>query len=142
MSRRRYAEGTAVAAEKSRGEFMALLSEHGVNRMAHATEPSGDTIQFELLGVRYQFAIPRPTLSEVQQMYPNAYDHRAKLDGEWRRRWRANVMLLKMKLEFADGETSTVERELMPYMLTASGRTLGDMLDTPDGARLLLGTGK
>lgn len=139
---RRYAEGTSVTAEKSRGEFMGLLSEHGVTRMAHATEPAGDTLQFEMGGRRYQFHIQRPTLADVQRLYPNAYDHRAKLDGEWRRRWRANLMLLKMKLEFADGETSTVERELMPYLLTAGGRTLGDIMESEDGAKLLLGAGR
>lgn len=139
---RRYAEGTSVTAEKSRGEIMALLSENGVTRQAQATEPEGDTIQFELDGRRYRFYIPRPTMDEVRRMYPNAYDHKAKLDGEWRRRWRANLMLLKMKLEFADGETSTVERELMPYLLTAGGKTLGELMETEAGERLLLGAGR
>ena len=62
--------------------------------------------------------------------------------AEWRRRWRANVLLLKAKLEFADGETSTVERELMPFLLTAGGQTLGDLIATEAGAALLLGDGR
>jgi len=138
---RRYAEGTVVAAEKSRGEAMSLLSERGVQRQAQSTSPEGDTLMFELAGRRYQFFIARPTLDEIHSMYPNAYDQLKKMDGEWRRRWRATVMLLKMKLEFADGQTTTVERELMPYLLTASGKTLGDLMDTDAGAQALLGSG-
>ncbi|MFN8631173.1 MAG: hypothetical protein U0838_12920 [Chloroflexota bacterium] len=137
----RYAEGTAVTVDRSRGEITGILAAHGVVRMGWFAEPEGDALQFELAGHSYRFRIARPTLAEVRRMYPNARDEQAKLEGEWRRRWRANVLLLKAKLEFADGEASTVVRELMPYALLTDGRTLEEAITAGDSVPLL-GTGR
>lgn len=128
---RRYAEGTTVSVESSRGEITGILAKHGVVRMGWFTEPEADVLQFELGGNAYRLTIVRPTVEDVRAAYiadggnwSRVYDPAAKVNAEWRRRWRANVLLLKAKLEFADGMTSTVERELMPYMVLADGRTL------------------
>jgi hypothetical protein len=142
MSARRFAEGTQVSVDSSRGEITGILTKHGVARMAWASEPEGDQLTFELAGHRFLFRIARPTMAEVRVMYPNAYDHSAKLAAEWRRRWRANVLLLKAKLEFAEGEASTVMRELMPYALLRDGRTLEEAIVAGDASVPLLGTGR
>jgi len=135
----RYAEGTTVSVESSRGEITGILAKHGVQRMGWYTEPERDVLQFEIErdvlqfeieGRGYRLHIDRPTAAELREQrgreytYPDNVDWDKKAADEWRRRWRANVLLLKAKLEFADGETSTVERELMPYMLLKDGRTL------------------
>ena len=142
MTARRFAEGTTVSVESSRGEISGILAKHGVIRQAWASEPEGDTLQFELAGHSYRFRIAKPTMAEVRVMYPNAYDHGAKVAAEWRRRWRANVLLLKAKLEFADGEASTVMRELMPYAMLRDGRTLEEAIVAGDGSVALLGAGQ
>lgn len=50
------------------------------------------------------------------------------IEQEERRRWRAQLLLVKAKLEMiATGET-TVEREFLADMLTADGRTIGKQL--------------
>ena len=136
----RYAENTTVSVDSSRGEITGILAKHGVVRMGWWTDAEGDALQFELKGGRYELRMTRPTMADVRRMYPNAYDPAKKIDAEWRRRWRANVLLLKAKLEFADGETSTVERELMPYMLLKDGTTLGGAV--LDGKVPLLAAGE
>lgn len=142
----RYAQGTTVPVDRSRGEITGILASHGVERMAWATEPEGDMLQFELAGHAYRFRIARPTLEEVRERYtPYGWAHADQagaVDAEWRRRWRANVLLLKAKLEFADGETSTVMRELMPYALLRDGRTLEEAITAGDASVPLLGTGR
>lgn len=125
---RRYAEGTTVPVTKSQAEMAGILAAHGVTRQGWMTGPDGDELMFELGGHRFRFAIPKPTLAEIRRDYPNAYDQQAKLDGEWRRRWRANVLLLKAKLEFIDSGDTTLERELLPYMLTEGGQTVADLI--------------
>lgn len=127
----RYAEGTKVMVDASRREISGILAKHGVTRMGWFTEPERDVLQFEISGRAYRLHIERPTLAEVKADYIAqggrwnlVYDPGKKVEDEWRRRWRANVLLLKAKLEFADGMTSTIERELMPYMLLKDGRTL------------------
>lgn len=136
----RYAEGTTVSVESSRGEITGILAKHGVQRMGWYTEPEGDVLQFELDGGRYELRMMKPTLAEIRRDYPNARDENAKLAGEWRRRWRANVLLLKAKLEFTDGEASTVARELLAYRLLEDGRTIEQAMIA--GGLPLLGSGK
>lgn len=134
MTPKRYAEGTSVSVEASRGEITGILAKHGVVRMAWASEPEGDSLQFELGGHAYRFRIARPTADEMRARYgrhfsyPGNIDWETKAKAEWRWRWRANVLLLKAKLEFADGEASSVVRELMPYALLTDGRTLEEAI--------------
>lgn len=133
----RYAEGTTVSVTNSRGEITGILAKHGVQRQAWASEPEGDTLHFELAGHSFRFRIVKPTRAEAWAMFPNAREIEPKMEQEWRRRWRANVLLLKAKLEFADGEASTVMRELMPYAVLTDGRTLEEAVLTGDTVPLL-----
>ena len=125
---RRYAEGTAVSVNASQGEIAGILMAHGVRKQGWMSSPEGDELMFELGGHSFRFRILKPTLTEIYQLYPNARDSNAKLDAEWRRRWRANVLLLKAKLEFIDSGDTTLERELLPYMLTAGGQTVAELV--------------
>lgn len=140
----RYAEGTKVSVESSRGEITGILAKHGVERMGWQTGPDGDELLFELKGSRYRFRIVKPTLEEVKADYIAGggrwnlvYDERAKVEAEWRRRWRANVLLIKAKLEFAEGGDTSVEREFMPYLLVGGRQTLAEFLESDRGVALL-----
>lgn len=115
---RRYAEGAAVSVESSRGEITGILAKHGVIRMGWFTAD-----------------VKAMTIADGRD-WSRVYDPASKVNAEWKRRWRANVLLLKAKLEFADGLTSTVERELMPYMVLSDGRTLEAVIT--DGSLPLL----
>lgn len=132
----RYAEGTKVPVASSRGELSGILAAHGVVKMGWMTEPDGDTLMFELGGHQFRWKIVKPTLEEVRAEFVGrgkrwdlVWDEQAKVDAEWRRRWRAHVLLLKAKLEFAEGGDTTVERELLPYLVAKDGRTIGELID-------------
>ena len=125
---RRYAEGTTVSVDSSRGEITGILAKHGVQRMGWMGAPEGDELMFELGGGSYRLSMVKPTLVEIRRLYPNAYNEQAKLDAEWRRRWRANVLLLKAKLEFVASGDTTLDRELLPYRVLKDGRTLEQTL--------------
>lgn len=131
----RYAEGTTVPVDRSRGEISGILASHGVERMGWQTGPEGDELLFELSGHRFRFTIAKPTWDDVRAHLraegrdpSRVNDPAAKVTAEWRRRWRANVLLLKAKLEFIDSGDTTLERELLPYMLTAGGQTVGELV--------------
>lgn len=143
----RYAEGTKVTVESSRGEITGILAKHGCNRMAWGTEPQADTLQFTLGGHLFRFVIRKPTLEEVKAQYTKGggswgrvYDPADKVKAEWRRRWRANVLLIKAKLEFIEGGDTTLEREFMPYTVLQSGQTLGEWMDEGGLPLLTAGT--
>lgn len=136
----RYAEGTSVTVESSRGEIMGILGKHGVIAQMIGTKPEADFVQFELKGKVFRLEVVRPTQADIFRLWPNHRDTESKMAQEWRRRWRAIVLLLKAKLEFADSGDSTVERELMPYMLLKDGTTLGSAIE--GGKVPLLTTGE
>lgn len=144
---KRYAEGTAVQVQSSRGEISGILTIHGCERMAWGTAPEGDTLQFELEGKLFRFAITKPSVDDLKRMYredgrdwSRVYDPDAKVAAEWRRRWRAHVLLIKAKLEFIEGGDTTLEREFLPYAVLKDGRTVGDLIN--DGGLPLLMSGK
>jgi len=146
MSPKRYAEGTQVSVESSRGEITGILAKHGVVSMMWGTEPMGDVLQFSLQGKSFRFVIAKPRPEEVrerdggQYTYPGNIDWVAKTAQEWKRRWRAHVLLLKAKLEFIEGGDTTLEKEFMPYMLTSDGRTIGELVES--GGVKMLAAGK
>jgi hypothetical protein len=132
---KRYAEGTAVTVQSSRGEITGILAKHGCDRMAWGAAPEGDTLQFELGGKLFRFAIQKPTADDIKRQYDEdgrdwtrIYDMDTKVAAEWRRRWRAHVLLIKAKLEFIDGGDTTLEREFLPYAVLKDGRTVSDLI--------------
>lgn len=135
-----------MSVESSRGEITGILAKHGVVSMMWGTEPAGDVLQFSLDGRSFRFLIVKPTPEEIrrrdggQYVYPHNIDWAQKTEQEWRRRWRAHVLLLKAKLEFIEGGDTTLEREFMPYMLAADGRTIGELVES--GGVKMLGAGK
>lgn len=139
---RRYAQGTTVTVEKSRAEMSTILSKHGCQRMGWFTSPEGDGLEFELQGNRYRFTIPHPMNEPAEKrtwVNRNSYIAVAQqAENEWKRRWRAHVMLLKVKLEFVAGGDSTLEQEFMPNLLVQGGeRTLAEWLESGSGTKLI-----
>jgi hypothetical protein len=133
---KRYAEGTPVTVQSSRSEIQSILAKHGCLSMAWAATPSSDTLEFILHGKHFRFVITQPTFEDIKAQYKadgrdwgRIRDWDVKVAAEWRRRWRANVLLLKAKLEFIDGGDTTLEREFMPYLVLQDGSTVGDLID-------------
>lgn len=127
-SPRRYAEGTSVTVDASRGEITGILAKHGVQRMGWMADTDRDELMFELGGGSYRLTMVKPTLEEIRKLYPNSYDPAARQAAEWRRRWRANVLLLKAKLEFVASGDTTLDRELLPYRILKGGQTLEQVI--------------
>lgn len=130
----RYAEGTQVTVESSRGEITGILAKHGVERMGWSSSPAGDQLLFELHGGTYRLSMDKPTADRMlgrdgpSYAYPQNVDWEAKAKAEWRRIWRANVLLLKAKLEFIDSGDTTIDRELLPYRVLKGGQTVEEAI--------------
>lgn len=132
----RYAENTKVSVDSSRGEITSILAKNGVQNMGWSSTPTKDQLIFQLQGGTYRLTMVRPSAASMEQrdrhlyVYPHNVDWESKVDQEWRRVWRANVLLLKAKLEFIDSGDTTIERELLPYRVLDSGQTVEEaMLD-------------
>jgi hypothetical protein len=130
----RYAENTKVPVSSSRGEISGILTKHGVENQGWSTTPRGDQLIFELDGGTYRLTMTKPTAESLrardgkQYAYPQNIDWETKAEQEWRRVWRANVLLLKAKLEFIDSGDTTITRELLPFRVLKGGKTLEEVL--------------
>src|SRR4051794_21140838 len=116
----KYATGTKVPVINSRAEITGILVKHGVVRQAWSNDPLGDTLMFSLHEHVYKFWIPKPSEKELQDADPNAYANvngAQRVEKGWMRRWRAQVLPLKAKLDFPSDESSSAERELLPYLV-------------------------
>lgn len=139
--RRLYAWGTKVGVEKSQAELMVLLGRHGVTNMATTHSAArGSAIRFQIGDRWFEMAVRRPTWADIQPLYERTAGTVAdNIEQEYRRRWRAHLMLLKMKLEFIESGESTVEDEMLAHLLLAGGRTLGELI-RDNGIPLLAAT--
>jgi hypothetical protein len=145
---KRYAEGTTVAVSKSRMEMQGLLDSSGCTAFGFEKIEGGDALYFKLGGRSYRIVIRKPTTEEQKRSnekryrYPWQRDVAIDIEAEYRRRWRANLMLLKTKLEFFDEENpSDLSRELMPWLLLENGQTLADAVDGGGLPLLMSGAG-
>lgn len=116
----RYAENTTVPVERSRAEMIATLGRFGVKKFGWDMQDDADVLFFEINGRGYRMLIVRPLAKDLN-IGPRT-DVKTALEKEWQRRWRANAMMLKMRLEFAESGDSTAEHELLPYLLMQGGK--------------------
>lgn len=153
---RRYAEGTEVPVERSRAELEKLFKQAGATgfMIGWDTERGMEVFQCRIQGrfikVRVQVPKPEEFKKHPRHYYPRTPAEQQKCaDAEYRRRWRAQVLIAKAKLELIAGGESSVEREFLADIMLPDGRTVAEAL-LPQLARaytdggmppLLLGSG-
>lgn len=131
MSTRRYAEGTQVAAERTRGEIERTLSRFGATAFAYGWDdgpPARAVIQFKARDRHLRMELPVPDRSDF------AYTDTGRLrtesameqayDQETRRRWRALLLIVKAKLEAVSSGIVTFEDEWLAHTVMPDGRTV------------------
>jgi hypothetical protein len=113
---RRYAEGTTVAASKTRQEIERLLATHGCAQRAIAHDDSQlraiVTFKFKDRFIKLEVSLKAPRNKKPEQFEREA--------------WRRMLMLIKAKLEaIADG-IGTIETEFLGSIMLPDGRTVAD----------------
>lgn len=124
MAERRYAQGTAVPVNRSIDEIRSILLKAGATHYAYGESPENAQVQFALEGLHYRFVVPRPQAGEFSAV-TNQHGFAARLDAEWRRRWRARVLWIKAQIEFAEAEPDAFRDAMLAHLVLPDGRTLG-----------------
>lgn len=130
----KYASQTEVSVEKSRAEIEKILTRYGATKFAYFTEEQKACIAFEMTGKRIRFMLPLPNkfadeFKKDRWGYLRADNQRLKLwEQACRQRWRALTLAIKAKLEWVETGIVSVEEEFLPYIVTASGKTVAEML--------------
>lgn len=128
----RFAEGTTVAAEKSRSEIERILARYGANAFGYLTDGDRAVIQFRAHDRFVRFNIPLPPLSDFRldrRSYArSATAQKAAWEQETRRRWRALALAIKAKLEVVESEIATFEEEFAVHTVLPDGSSVGEWL--------------
>lgn len=128
-----YASETTVSPEKTRMEIERLLFKFGATEFGIFTKMDHGGVAFVMRGIRIAIEIPLPSRDRFatftgrygrkKARSPDAI-HR-EYEQAVRSRWRSLCLLIKAKLVGVEEGATTFEVEFMPYMVTASGQTIG-----------------
>lgn len=131
----KFAEGTTVSVEKSKGEIEKLVRAHGADAFMSAADATRAVISFRARGLMIQFvlALPDPRAREFTR--DPRYTWKARpvtaaqqaYDAEVRRLWRALALVIKAKLEAASSGIETFEQAFMAHIVVPGGRTVGEV---------------
>lgn len=134
-----YAHETTVAVERSKTQIECLLIKHGAEgyhtgwQNATPTDPGWDAIEFVWKGKVIRFRLPRPTSKDKH--FKDKYGMQLSgnrlvtaMDQRNRSRWRILFLVVKAKLEAVEGGIAVFEEEFMSFIVTANGKTVGEVL--------------
>jgi len=129
---RRYASGTTVPVERSRAELERLLRRAGATAFASAWDEESGVARFifRLGGRMVRLEVYQPSWDEFVESGAGRKrkrpDAEAAAEKEYMRRWRAQVLHVKAKLEMIADGMSSVEREFLADMLLPNGSTFAE----------------
>lgn len=129
MTTPRYATETTVSVSSSQAELRRLLSKYGVASFGFAEQPGGAMLAFQSGGHSHRVFMPIRSADNAAFAYAgtrrrDAKGRKAAAAQEERARWRALVLLVKAKLEYAGILGQGVESAFAEYRVLPSGCTV------------------
>lgn len=131
---RRFAAGTGVEIATTRAELERLLSGYGADAVVMGWDGPVSTIAFRLRGRHVRYTIERPTRSDsVVSSYPSgkprsSYAIAEAVAAEYRRRWRALLLVVKAKLELVAAGDSDFDDEFLTHVMLPDGSLVRDWM--------------
>jgi hypothetical protein len=141
-----YATTTEVPVERSKAQIEALLMKYGAQgyhtgwQAATPDDPGWDAVEFMWKGKVIRFRVPRPSplKADGKSLQPWATDRygwkladaklQKAIEQQNRSRWRVLFLVIKAKLEAVEAGVSIFEDEFLSFIVTNSGRTVGEIL--------------
>lgn len=131
----RYAAATEVPADRSLADIDRTLAQHGARQFQYGRDDDRRValVEFQIAGRRVRFVVPMPdprdrefhvTPTRGTRRTPAAA--RKEYEQAVRQRWRALLLIIRAKLEAAEGGIATLEDEFLPYTVLADGRTVAE----------------
>lgn len=136
----KYAAGTSVSAEKSRGEIERDLRRYGADQFMSGWDAGGKAIlgfRFNGRMIRMMLSMPDPKSKEfTERSYGGRFTGRklapAEADKRWeqscRQRWRALALVIKAKLEAVTAGITTFEDEFLAFTMLPDGTTVNQWI--------------
>jgi hypothetical protein len=129
----KYAEGTDVPVDRSRGEIERTLVRYGADQFMFGWKESGAIVAFRAKGRHIRFTLPLPSAEEVQIRWnqhtrgvPEEKLRAKSVEQAIMQRWRALALCIKAKLEAVAAGITTFEEEFMAHVVMPNGETLAE----------------
>lgn len=131
----KYAEGTTVTSEQSRGEIERTLARYGADAFGYGWDQQRAMISFTANGRQVRFLIEMPArgadefTTYMRGSVPyerTAEEAEKRWEQACRQRWRALALVVKAKLEAVDAGISEFESEFLAHIVLPNGQTFGD----------------
>ena len=140
-----YAVETEVPVERSRVQIEALLTKYGAEgyhtgwQAPRDGDPGWDAVEFLWKQRAIRFRIPRPMAKRPDGRLASWAADRYGLplsgprlqravEQRTRSQWRVLYLVIKAKLEAVEAGVAVFEEEFLSFIVTASGRTVGEVL--------------
>jgi hypothetical protein len=129
----RYAEGTDVSSERSRGEIERTLTRYGAQQFMYGYDSTRAIVGFQINERQVRFVLPLPdraarrfTHTPSRNTPRSAAQRDAEYDKAVRQKWRALALVIKAKLEAVESGIVTFDAEFLPHLVLPNGRTVAD----------------
>lgn len=130
----RYAAGTDVPTDRSRGEIERTLRKYGADSFAYAWDDSHAILGFTAHGRQIRFVIPLPDPTDQEFTRTDTGRTRASAaaadayERAVRQRWRILALVVKAKLEAVESGLFTFEDEFLAHVILPGGMTVADTI--------------
>lgn len=134
-----YAEGTTVAASKTRAEIEDYVQKRGATRFAFGYMEDRAGISFVANGIMVRFTVPVPTIDDRRVRDRSRRIGREKaVDEETRRRWRCLLLAIKSKFTTVESGIETFEEAFLANIVTTENMTVYERIKLENsGIRML-----
>jgi hypothetical protein len=131
-----YAEGTTVPVERSRSEIEKILKKAGATGFGYwdDDEHNVNILACKLEHYQLVFRVYTPDPVDYRNNGKTGRSRRTRTpkqaedfaEKELKRRWRAQCLIIKAKLEVIESGQSSIAREFLADMMLPSGQTIGE----------------
>jgi hypothetical protein len=132
MTATRYAAGTEVPTDRSRGEIEKTLRRYGANQFAYAWDEGHAIIGFTAHNRQVRFVIPLPDAEDDEFTLTDTGRQRSATaaadayERAVRQRWRVLALVVKAKLEAVAAGLVSFEDEFLAFTVLPGGVTVAD----------------
>jgi hypothetical protein len=131
----RYAQDTAVPADRSRAEIERTLQRYGAHAFGYGWTGNRALITFAMNDRRVRLDVEMPDrdadefrLTPGRRYKRDPDSQRREWEKATRQRWRALALVVKAKLEAVEAGISTFESEFLAHIMLPDGSTVGETM--------------
>jgi len=128
----KFAAGTSVPVERSKGQIEKLLMDYGASHFSYTVGPRAAAVSFQVgtRVIKLRIGLPDPEEFRLDGRGRERTSNQiqALVEQATRQSWRILRLVIQAKLEAVATGISTLDEEFLAWVVAANGETVGDIL--------------